>query len=207
MSECDARELIASLTSCLQQNCHRIMTTTIKTINGSDMRRFTVTDEATAAAGAFASLQRTISDAYGLPASSTGVPFSLSFVDDEGDTCYMGSDTEMVEAVRFAAKNASRTLKLIVTPIVPKEAAPTPAVMATPVPSTTSDTVPATTNGDPSLVTPPVGNIAPVFPGKAETRSKLHAHHALTFAYGLSNRYCDHVCTSRHHTLWLFRVH
>lgn len=165
--------------------CWYRMTTTVKTIYGSDMRRFTITDEATSLVGAFTTLHKTIGDTYGLPAAG----FALSFVDDEGDTCYMGSDTEMVEAVRFANKNASRTLKLIVTLKEVAAAAAPSVVVATPVTQTQPIDTNTTTTGEP-LVAPPVGNITPVFPGKTETRSTLHIH-ALIFAFGLAGRNCD----------------
>jgi hypothetical protein len=120
--------------------------------------------------------------------------FSLSFVDDEGDTCYMGSDTEMKEAIRFANKpGGTRTLKLIVTVTTPKEPAPTPTpVVATSTVATTLPDTPNTTSGPEPLVVPSVGNITPVFP---EIKSKLHPHQ-LVFAFGLSGRHCD-GCSAR----------
>jgi uncharacterized protein affecting Mg2+/Co2+ transport len=92
---------------------------TVKSVLDGDIRRFTIeeTDKL------FANLNSQISESYGLK-----TPFSLAFVDDEGDTCVIGGEEEIKEAVRFCAKHGSSVLKLFVTPKEVKDAPKAPVV-------------------------------------------------------------------------------
>jgi uncharacterized protein affecting Mg2+/Co2+ transport len=85
------------------QRLTTMTTITVKTQFNEDIRRFSVEDNEKL----FASLNTQIAASYDLKA-----PFTLSFVDDEGDTCVIGGQEEMKEAVRFAKKHV---LKLFVT--------------------------------------------------------------------------------------------